>query len=195
MLGQKQVIEMIAMQIEGNSIETIAEAYNLTKGRVSQILNKDENQRLKDLMIERIALQRADQIAEGKTELEKIKYHIRLINDRLRLIDSEIDLDFHSDSIASLEIEMDWSEDDLNRAHDIFERYCGVKFRNYGYQLESALRREFGIGAGSAKEIIVAFWRSDKWVDVCVEYAKANQCVEYHEIYLEGKDVTPDSNQ
>ena len=63
MLGQKQVIEMIAMQIEGNSIETIAEAYNLTKGRVSQILNKDENQRLKDLMIERIALAKADEIA------------------------------------------------------------------------------------------------------------------------------------
>ena len=63
MLGQKQVIEMIAMQIEGNSIETIAEAFNLTKGRVSQILNKEENQRLKDLMIERIALVKADEIA------------------------------------------------------------------------------------------------------------------------------------
>ena len=47
---------MIAMQIEGNSIEMIAEAFKFTKGRVSQILNKDENQRLKDLMIERIAL-------------------------------------------------------------------------------------------------------------------------------------------
>ena len=49
MLGQKQVIEMIAMQIEGNSIEAVAKAFNLTKGRVSQILNKDENQRLKQI--------------------------------------------------------------------------------------------------------------------------------------------------
>ena len=50
------------------------------------------------------------------------------------------------------------------------------------YALEYALRKEFGIGAGSAKDIIVAIWRSDQWVDVCVEYAKANRCVEYHEI-------------
>ena len=71
MLGQKQVIEMIAMQIEGNSIETIAEAFKLTKGRVSQILNKDENQRLKDLMIERIALAKADEIANrSKGDIE-----------------------------------------------------------------------------------------------------------------------------
>ena len=115
-------------------------------------------------------------------ELEKIKYHIRLINDRLRLIDGKIDFDFHSDPIASLVIEMDWNEDDLNRAHDIFERYRGFKFQKLDHRLEHALRDEFGIGAGSAKEIIVAFWEARKWVDVCVAYAKANRCAEYHEI-------------
>ena len=114
-------------------------------------------------------------------ELDKIKYHIRLINDRMRLIDAEIDLDFHSDSIASLVIEMDWSEDDLNRAHDIFERYRDAQFRHHGRELESALRREFGIDAGPAKLIIVAFWRGDTWVDVCTRYAKANPCAEFEE--------------
>ena len=116
------------------------------------------------------------------TELEKIKYHIRLMNSRLLAIDDKIKRDFHSDSIASLVIEMDWSEDDLNRAHDIFERYQGVQFRELDYQLEYALRGDFCIGAGSAKDIIVAFWRSGSWVDVCVEYAKANRCQEYNEI-------------
>ena len=116
------------------------------------------------------------------TELEKIKYHIRLLNDRLRSIDSSIDSDFHSDPINSLIIEMDWNEDDLSRAHDIFERFRNFKFRKMDYALERALRTDFCIGAGSAKDIIVAFWRSDQWVDVCVEYAKANRCLEYHEI-------------
>jgi hypothetical protein len=41
------------------------------------------------------------------TELEKIKYHIRLINSRLLSIDDKIKRDFHSDSIASLVIERD----------------------------------------------------------------------------------------
>ena len=182
MLGKKRVIEIIALHIEGKSVVEIGKAVNLSKSRIAQILKEPENQRLMTLMIEQIVLQRADQIAEGKTELEKIKYHIRLINSRMLSIDEEICRDFHSDSIASLVIEMDWSEDDLTMAHDIFEKYRGVQFREYGLQLESALRREFGIGAGSAKDIIVAFWRSGKWVDVCVEYAKANRCIEYHEI-------------
>ena len=64
MLGKKQVIEMIKMQIEGNSVIKIAEAFNLTKGRVSQILTKEENQRLKQLMIDRIAERTADEIYE-----------------------------------------------------------------------------------------------------------------------------------
>ena len=54
------------------------------------------------------------------TELEKIKYHIRLLNDRLRSIDGEIDLDFHSDPISSLVIEMDWSEDDKKKCAIFF---------------------------------------------------------------------------
>lgn len=36
------------------------------------------------------------------TELEKIKYHIRLINGRLLSIDDKIDPDFDSDPITSL---------------------------------------------------------------------------------------------
>ena len=59
------------MQIESNSIETIAEAFKFTKGRVSRILNKEENQRLKQMMIERIALAKADKIANrSKGDIE-----------------------------------------------------------------------------------------------------------------------------
>ena len=57
---------MIAMQLEGNSVVKIAEHFNLTKGRVSQIINKPENQQLKAKMIDRIALAEADKIVERK---------------------------------------------------------------------------------------------------------------------------------
>ena len=64
MIAKTQIIEMLKMQIEGNSVIKIAERFNLTKGRVSQILNKEENQRLKQLMIDRIAERTADEIYE-----------------------------------------------------------------------------------------------------------------------------------
>ena len=110
-----------------------------------------------------------------KTELEKCKYHISLIKET---IDSE------SHPIPSLVIEMDWTEDDLDAAHGIFERYR-VR-QNEGsvssYGLERALRNKFDIGANTAKSIILAFFRARKCVDVCTEYAKANPCAEFDEI-------------
>ena len=42
--------------IKGKTIVQIAEAFKLTKGRVSQILNKEENRRLKQLMIDQDSL-------------------------------------------------------------------------------------------------------------------------------------------
>ena len=70
MLGKKQEIDMITMQIEGKTVTEIAATFDLTKGRVSQILNKDENQRLKQMMIDRIALAEADKIVERRANEE-----------------------------------------------------------------------------------------------------------------------------
>ena len=64
MLGERQIIDMIAMQIEDKSIFELAEAFNLSKGRVSQILRKEESQRLKQLMVDQIALRKANEIAD-----------------------------------------------------------------------------------------------------------------------------------
>ena len=66
MLGKKRVIEIIALHIEGKSVVETGKAVNLSKSRVAQILKEPESQRLMTLMIERIALQRADQIAESE---------------------------------------------------------------------------------------------------------------------------------
>ena len=122
------------------------------------------------------------------TELEKIKYHIRLLNDRLRSIDGEIDLDFHSDPISSLVIEMDWSEDDLKKVRDIFHKKSEQLRQNKQYVNWSAFQHDICNALGMIyddrpiKEIIVAFWTNGEWVSFCTEYAKEHRCSEFHEI-------------
>ena len=121
-------------------------------------------------------------------ELEKIKYHIRLINSRLGLIDDKIELYFNSDPIASLVIEKDWSEDDLKKVNDIFHKY-GEELQQSKKDVDwVAFQHEICNTLGMVyddrpiKDIIVAFWESKTWINVCTEYAKANRCSEFHEI-------------
>ena len=79
--------------IKGKTIVQIAEAFKLTKGRVSQILNKEENRRLKQLMIDQIALRKANQIADTLREGNEINNRetttdaldkLEELNDRMR---------------------------------------------------------------------------------------------------------------
>jgi len=52
--SKTQIIEMIKMDTEGVSRTEIARHFDLTKGRVSQILNAPENQRTKEEMQQKI---------------------------------------------------------------------------------------------------------------------------------------------
>jgi len=109
-------------------------------------------------------------------ELEKVKFHIRLIGETI---------DHRTYPVPSLVIEMDWDSDDLNRAHDIFEKY-DTKLQNeeevnWTY-FESELRKIFDIGYQKVKSIILAFFRNHQWTEVCTLYAKSHMCKEFHEI-------------
>ena len=121
-------------------------------------------------------------------ELEKIKYHIRLINSRLSTIDDKIELYFRSDPIASLVIEMDWSEGDLKKVRDIFHEYDENLRQSEQYVNWSAFQHDICNALGMIyddrpiKDIIVAFWENREWVNVCSEYAKEHECAEFHEI-------------
>ena len=69
MTSQKQIIEILGMQIEGVPITEIAKRFNLSKGRISQLANRPESKRLKEMMLTRIAEATADDIiAERKKE-------------------------------------------------------------------------------------------------------------------------------
>jgi len=109
-------------------------------------------------------------------ELERLRYQIKLIGETL---------DFNRDPITSLVIEMNWDHEDLDAAHDIFEKYDNKLEKNedFNWQLfEFELRDKFQIGYQTVKDIILSFYRNHQWVRVCKGYAKAFECSEFHEI-------------
>ena len=69
--------------IKGKTIVQIAEAFKLTKGRVSQILNKEENRRLKQLMIDQIGLREGNEINNRETTTDALD-KLEELNDRMR---------------------------------------------------------------------------------------------------------------
>jgi hypothetical protein len=98
-------------------------------------------------------------------ELAKLKYQLKMIGDTI---------DAERYPIESLILEMDWDNQQLERAHDIFEEYDkkinandAIIWRDF----EMALRNEFHIGYQNVKSIVLAFYDNDQWVEVCKAYA------------------------
>lgn len=109
-------------------------------------------------------------------QIQKMKYHIRQLAEAL---------DSKTHPIASLVIEKDWSHDDLEAAHDIFEKYADLLDKNELVNwtaFEHELRKKFNIGYQEVKSIILAFYRNGQWREVCVGYTIAHTSVELHEI-------------
>ncbi|MCI0551773.1 MAG: YhaI family protein [Anaerolineae bacterium] len=117
--------------------------------------------------------------ADIMRELEKLKYHVKTLS---HTIDSE------RFPVESLVLEMDWDENQLDRAHDIFEEYSNkieAKEQITWHNFEMALRDEFNIGYQTVKSIVLAFYKNDQWVEVCKGYAMSFEPttpVEFHRI-------------
>jgi len=115
-------------------------------------------------------------VTDLNAELEKIKYQIGLIG-------STIDLDEHP--IPSLVIQLGWNEKDLDDAHDIFEKYDALIQSNPSNTttgLENDLKERFDISYHKVKIIVLAFYKNHQWTDVCIDYAKSHDCIEFHTI-------------
>lgn len=109
-------------------------------------------------------------------ELEKLKFQMKLVGESLS---------FEEHPMASLVIEMDWSNQELNIAHDIFEIYdsqleAGEK-PNW-IEFESEFDRQLGVGYQMLKLVVLAFYRNFQWTRVCEVYANENDCMEFHSI-------------
>jgi len=114
-----------------------------------------------------------DEILE---QIDKIKYHLKMIGDTINPSDYPIEL---------LVIQLDWDDSDLSSANDIFEEY-DKKLNSGEYinwtKFEMTLRERFSIGYQTVKSIILAFYRNHQWRDVCRGYAQEYEVSEFNEI-------------
>ena len=118
-------------------------------------------------------------IEEIQQELKKIRYQIRILGETI---------DHERYPVEGLIMSMDWSENQIGRAHDIFEEYdnkLNAKQNVNWTNFELALRNEFNIDYQTVKSIILAFYQNHQWVDVCKGYAMSFEPttpVEFHRI-------------
>lgn len=118
-------------------------------------------------------------IGEIARELEKLKYQVRTIGETI---------DYRAHPVEALILSLDWGEGDIDRAHDIFEKYDNkleaneaVNWHEFEHELEDA----FGIGYQTVKSIVLAFYDNHQWTNVCYGYAMSFEPttpIEFHRI-------------
>ncbi|KVC62447.1 hypothetical protein WI73_26830 [Burkholderia ubonensis] len=116
-------------------------------------------------------------------EFQKIKFHIRLL---AQVIDAS------TYPTEALVLSMDWSEDELDIAHDIFEAYeekLGGPGEVNWHAFERQFKEQLAVSYQALKSIVLAFYRNSQWVDVCVAYAQSAPCVEFNEILRQRVDA------
>lgn len=110
------------------------------------------------------------------SEIEKIKFHIKLISESI---------DTRDHPIPSLVISKDWSEDDLDAAHDIFQKF-DEKLESGAdvnwVEFEGDFKKRFGMSYQGLKSVVLAFFWNGQWSGVCHAYATEHHCVEFSEI-------------
>jgi hypothetical protein len=116
-------------------------------------------------------------------DIKKLQYQVKVLSQCV---------DYERYPVESLILEMNWDDGQLNRAHDIFEKYDEkiraneeVNWREF----EMALRDEFSIGYQTVKSIILAFYKNHQWGEVCHGYAMSFEPatpVEFHSITRHG---------
>jgi hypothetical protein len=114
--------------------------------------------------------------------MEDLQLQINKLNYQMSLVAESLDSREHP--IATLVIAMDWDESDLDKAHDIFEKFEGIldsgkdpSWNEFEFEF-----KELGIGYQKLKMVVLAFHRNFQWTHVCEVYAKAKECMEFHEI-------------
>lgn len=117
--------------------------------------------------------------AEMAEIIEKLVYHVSLLG---QTIDNE------KHPVEALILSMNWGRADIEKAHDIFERW-DKRLRNgeaiSTTEFESDFNRELGITYQGLKSVILAFYKNYQWTNVCESYVDAfgsSPSMEYHSI-------------
>lgn len=117
--------------------------------------------------------------------LQKLQYQVRTLGQIV---------DYSKHPIEALIFEMDWTEGEIDKMHDIFERW-DARIRK-GEALESHafehdFSNELGVSYQRLKSIILAVYRNGQWTRVCEAYVDsfgASPSIEYHQIMQRERD-------
>ncbi|MGE3409026.1 MAG: hypothetical protein AB7I37_19580 [Pirellulales bacterium] len=107
-------------------------------------------------------------------EFAKLRYHVKLLGEAI---------DRREHSVTAMILDFDWSEEDVERAENIFEKYdnlaeSGASIDNF----ERELCEAFNINYQQMKQIVLGFYRNGHFIDVCRAYAKMHPVAEFSEI-------------
>ncbi|EJL6658660.1 hypothetical protein QXB71_003913 [Vibrio cholerae] len=111
--------------------------------------------------------------------VKKLQYHVSVLSDCV---------DYERYPVERLILSMNWDDAQLNRAHDIFQKYDELLANKEDINwmaFEHELRDEFNIGYQTVKHIVLAFFNNHQWVEVCHGYAMSFEPttpVEFHQI-------------
>lgn len=99
--------------------------------------------------------------------LEKLEFHVKLLAESMN----------HTENpIASLVVDFDWSPQDLDCAHDIFEVFETKIHQNEKitwHDLEKEFQEKLNVSYQGLKSVILAFFRNGQWTEVCYAYASS----------------------
>lgn len=112
-------------------------------------------------------------------EIEKLKYKVQVLSQAV---------DYEKHPVEALILENDWNRGDINRVHDIFEKWekkldAGTKMSSFDF--ENDFERELGVSYQGLKSIILSFYRNGQWTNVCEAYVDSFEgapSMEYHSI-------------
>ncbi len=97
--------------------------------------------------------------------LNKLEFHVKLLAESLN----------HSENpIASLVVDFNWSEQDLDKAHDIFEifdkKITNSEEVNWS-DFENEFNQKLNISYQGLKSVVLSLFRNGQWSEVCHAYA------------------------
>jgi len=118
-------------------------------------------------------------IEEMEEIIKKLSYHVSILGETV---------DYEKHPVESLILSNNWGEEDINKAHDIFDRWdnileSGGKMNTIKF--ESEFKTELEISYQGLKSVILAFYRNHQWTNVCEAYVDAfgaTPASEYHSI-------------
>lgn len=109
-------------------------------------------------------------------EIEKLRFQIRCLAEHLDLKD---------DPMLRLVLRLNWGEQDLVAVHEIIEAYGNLLESDKESTLpefEKKLRDRFGLDHQEVKAIVLAFYDSGQFVEVCRRAAALDPVSEYQRI-------------